>query len=88
MKSLAEALIEAVAFLELSGDAVIDPGLAVQAMESISHSLENASEQEKQALLNYCHDQAERLFTASGDEDQKRRDFYQHFAEAMGLTDP
>ena len=87
MKSLAQALVEAVAFLELSGDAVVDPDSAVQAMESISHSLRNASEEEKHALLDYCHNQAEKLLGARGDNDQKRRDFYQQFAEAMGLTE-
>lgn len=82
MKSLAQALVEAVAFLELSGDEVVDPDSAVQAIESISHSLRNASEQERQALLDYCRSEAQKLAT-----DQKRRDFYQQFGEAMGLTE-
>jgi hypothetical protein len=82
MKSLAQALVEAVAFLELSGDEVVDPDSAVQAMESIGHSLRNASEQEKQAVLDYCRSQAEKLAA-----DEKRRDFYQQFGEAMGLTE-
>lgn len=58
MKSLAQALVEAVAFLELSEDEVIDPDSAVQAMESVSHSLQTASVQEKRALLDYCHGQS------------------------------
>jgi len=86
MKSLAQALVEAVAFLELSSDQVVDPDLAVQAMESISHSLQSASERERQAVLDYCHSQAEKLAATWDSADQKRRAFYQQFGEAMGLT--
>ena len=57
MKSLAETIVEDVAFLELCGDEVIDPDSAVQAMESISHILRNASEEERRALFDYCQGQ-------------------------------
>jgi hypothetical protein len=52
------------AFLELSGDEVIDPDSAVQALESISHSLRKASDEEKKALLTYCREQVSRLSSA------------------------
>ena len=87
MKSLAEAIVESAAFLELSGDEVIDPDSAVQALESMSHSVRSASEQEKRALLDYCRDQASKLDGARSPQDEKRRDFYRGFGEALGLTD-
>jgi hypothetical protein len=87
MKSLASALVEVAAFLELSGDQVVDPDSAVQALESISHSLRNASRDEKQAVLDYCRDQATKLSSVRDLQAHKRRDFYRGFGEALGLTD-
>jgi hypothetical protein len=87
MKSLAKAIVESAAFLELSGDEVIDPDSAVQAIESISHSLQSASDQEKRALLDYCRDQASKLGDARSPQEEKRRDFYCGFGEALGLPD-
>jgi len=80
MKSLAKALVEAVAFLELSGDEVVDPDSAVRALEWIAECLKSASESEKQALLDYCQEKA-----ASGTE--KQQEFYKTFSVAMGLVD-
>jgi len=87
MKSLAEAVVESAAFLELSGDGVIDPDSAVRALESISHSLRNASDEEKRALLDYCREHAAKPSDARSPEEQKRRDFYREFGEASGLID-
>lgn len=86
MKSLAEAIVEAAAFLELSGDEVVNPDFAVQALESISGVLRGASSEEKQAILDYCRDQASQLKDARSHQEQRRRDFYSGFDEAMGLT--
>jgi len=82
MKMLAEALVEAAAFLELSGDDVVHPDAAVQAMESIVASLARASDAEKAAVLAYC-----RLRANEPSHDARRRDFYQGFGESFGLTD-
>ena len=87
MKSLAEALVESAAFIELSGDEVIDPDSAVQALESIAHSLGAASEEEKNALLEYCRKKAAALAGAKNEPDVKRRDFYLEFGENIGLID-
>jgi len=87
MKSLAKALVESAAFLELSGDELIDPYSAVQALESISHSLQDASDEEKCALIDYCREQDSRLSDTRGSQDERRRDFYRGFGEAFGLTE-
>jgi hypothetical protein len=84
-KSLAEAVVEAASFMELSSDEVIDPDSALQALESISHSLQTASDREIQALLRYCRDRATTL-AGEGEQAEKRRAFYRQFGEAMGLT--
>ena len=86
-RSLAQAIVEAAAFLELSTDDVINPDSAVQALESISHSLKSASDTEKKALLDYCREQAAKLGEAGGEDMQKRKDFYEQFEDAMGLGD-
>jgi hypothetical protein len=87
MKALAEALVESAAFLELSGNEVISPDAAVRALESITATLDKASENEKKALLDYCREQATTLRGAQTDQDRKRRDFYLGFEEAFGLID-
>jgi len=80
MKSLAKGIVDSAAFLELSGEDVVDPDCAVRALESIAHCLQHASEAEKLAVLEYCHEQA------AGVDDDRRKDFYEHFGDAMGLT--
>ena len=86
MNSLAKAIVESAAFLEFSGDEVIDPDSAVQALESMSHSLCSASEAEKRAVLEYCRQELSRLSAAETPQNQKLHDFYQGFGEAMGLS--
>lgn len=50
MKHLAKAMVDALAFLELSGDDVIDPDNAVQAMEMLAATLRDCSPDERKAL--------------------------------------
>jgi hypothetical protein len=79
MRSLVKALVDLAAFLELSEDGVIDPDEAVRALESMTHCLQNASEEEKRAVLDYCQEQASA-------ETGRRREFFQGFGAAVGLT--
>ena len=81
------SVVEAVEFLELSGDQVVDPDAAVNAMESIGQLLQCASEEEKRALLEYCRSQAAKLAGARSEQDVRRKNFYQEFANNMGLID-
>jgi hypothetical protein len=39
MKALARSVIEALLFLEMSGDDIVDPDSALRAMENIAHEL-------------------------------------------------
>ena len=87
MKSLAQAVVESAAFLELSGDGVVDPDAAVQAQEAIASALDEASEEEKKELLSYCRECAARISTSASPADLKRRDFYLGFGEAFGITE-
>jgi hypothetical protein len=87
MKSLAKALVEAAGFIELSGDDVVNPDAAVQALESIAHAVGAASKEEKNALLEYCRIRAKALAAASGELDQRRRTFYVEFGGNFGLLD-
>jgi len=87
MKSLAQAVVESAAFLELSGDDVIDPDAAVQAQEAIVSALDEATDEEKKALLFYCRECAAQILTSASPTDLKKRDFYLGFGEAFGITD-
>ncbi len=50
MKTLARALINAAAFLELSGEQALDPGGAVAALEEIAFTLAHCTPEEKETL--------------------------------------
>ena len=66
MKALCQAIIEAACFLELSGDDTLNPDAAVKALEDISAALLSATDQEKQAFISACQDEALRLQSISG----------------------
>jgi hypothetical protein len=85
MDAIAEALIDTAAFLELSGDDVIKPDAAIQALESIATSLADASAEEKKALLDLCVARAIALKDSDDPELEKKREFYLGFGEAFGL---
>jgi hypothetical protein len=50
MQHLAKAVVDAFAFLELSGDTEIDPDAAVQAMEMLTHDLRACFPEARAAL--------------------------------------
>jgi hypothetical protein len=83
MQTLAKALIDAAAFLELSGDDVIHPDAAVRALESIGATLQSASPSELSAVRAALSDliAAERAGLARAD----RLQFYEQFFEGFGL---
>lgn len=83
--ALARALIDAVAFLELSDDDTVDPDSAVKAMESIAWNLNKCSRQDKQvlkeALAELVHEEKKSF---------KRQDclqFYEGFMDSFHLED-
>jgi hypothetical protein len=85
MKHLAKALVDAVAFLELSSDDVIDPDSAVKAMEMIAATLQNASDEEVEALAQAA--MAELNAQAAKDAPEEVIDFYENFLVDFGLEE-
>jgi hypothetical protein len=85
MKSLARALITAVAFLELSSDEVVDADAAVEVLEQIGQDLSRCSDDEKAALkkiLSRLH--AEEQLNESRPE---VLEFFETFLASFGLED-
>jgi hypothetical protein len=83
MITLAKALIQAAAFLELSSDDAVSPDYSVQALESIGHSLHSASPEELAAIRTAFQE-----LRAAEQAGQARADvlrFYSEFMESFGL---
>jgi hypothetical protein len=78
MKALARAVIDAMAFLELSDEPAVDDDAAVQAMEMLAADLQDCSMEEKGALREVL---AEYIAGSRG----KRKRFYATFMADAGL---
>ena len=78
MKSLAEAVVDAMAFLELSDDATVNEDAAVSMLEQLSGILQKASEDELAAI-------EEALTKAKRGTKGKVREFYDKFFPNCGL---
>jgi hypothetical protein len=77
---LVRVIAEQAAFLELSGDDVVDPDSAVAQLEAIASALQalSVSEQQQFALLTRQ--------LADHQKDQRRADFFRNLAPHLGLT--
>jgi len=83
MRALASAVVEALAFLELSDDDQVDSAAAVGAMEAIVARLKDATEEELRALrAAVLHENNERNKLNA---DEHVLDFYENFFEHFGL---
>ncbi len=83
MKALARAVINAVAFLDLSAEDGLDSETAVQALDEISYNLSYCSEEEIQALSEVLEEMRQ-----SEIEDGPRQEmieFLTTFLSAFGL---
>lgn len=85
MKTLAKALIEIAAFVELSGDDVIDPDLAVRALESMANTLHSASPEELVAIRAALSEMIAMERAGWARKDVLR--FYERFLEDSGFED-
>jgi hypothetical protein len=85
MKTLAKALIQAAAFLELSGEDVITLDGSVKVLEDIAAILQSASPEELSAIREALQEMtvAERARYARPDVLR----FYEQFLEWNGLSD-
>jgi hypothetical protein len=78
-------VIDACAFLELSGDDVVAPDAAVKQLESITATLQDElSEDERREFISYCEDLARRE-RAAGWSSKERITFVKRLPEYMGL---
>jgi len=85
MKHLAKAVVDAMAFLELSEDEVIDPDSAVKAMEMIAATLQDASDEEVEALRQAA--MAELNAQSAVNAPEEVIDFYENFLVDLGLEE-
>ena len=81
MTTLAQALLDLAAFLELSADDVVDPDSVVAAMEDAAATLQRATAEERNALRTAAKALAKET------TDPARRKFYRGFMDAIGLDE-
>ena len=74
-------VVDMMAFLELSGDEVVDPDAAVSCLENISGELQRLDGANRRVFLNHVKKQAAR------EQDQRRKEFLQSLPEAAGLME-
>jgi hypothetical protein len=81
MNHLAKAVVDAFAFLELSGDDVVDPDDAVGAMEMLTAELRECSSAERQALADAAS--AEHAAQIAAGAPAETLEFYETFVENL-----
>jgi 5'-deoxynucleotidase YfbR-like HD superfamily hydrolase len=85
MKALAQAVVHAFVFLELSDDEAVDSDAAVDAMEMLAADLQECSEEEKAALEKAVSEELKAQMARKAPK--KVLDFYKNFMENLGLED-
>ena len=85
MITLAKALIQAAAFIELSSDDTVNPDDAVRALEDIAATLQSASPDEVAAIRAALQELIAEERASFARADALR--FYEHFLESVGLAD-
>ena len=86
MENIVRALLTTAAFLELSGDEVVDQDAAVQALEQMSGHLQLAGEAEREVIARVAKECAAEARAKSTDG-AAAANFYDSFVESMGLDD-
>lgn len=87
MKSLAHAVINLAAFIELSSDDAINSDAAVQALEQLASDLENAESEEIEHLEAVIRQKLFELGEERTPEQEKLAEFYSNFLEDFRLPD-
>lgn len=85
MQHLAKAIVEALAFLELSGEDMVDPEAAVRTMEVIAATLQGATQEERDAVVAAA--MLELNAQSANDAPEEMLDFYEHLAADLGLEE-
>jgi hypothetical protein len=84
-KTLMRAVAESAAFVELSGDDIIDPDAAVAHMEQLGAVLQELSTEERKELESFLVSMSESEKKAHGN--QERVDFFLMMAKNLQLTE-
>jgi hypothetical protein len=84
-RHLMEAIIQYAAFLELSGDEVINPDAAVRELESLASTLASLSQQERKIFIDFTTQYADK--EQRGNQPMKRVKFIRSIPESLGLTE-
>lgn len=79
---LMQIVVDELAFLEMSGDDVVDPDAAVRQLEGIAALLQELPSAERRQFLGFVKEQADR---AARDEDRLLVEFLRKLPEALGL---
>jgi hypothetical protein len=82
---LMKAIIRSAAFLELSGDDILNPDAAVRELESLSHDLQMLSPAERRELVDFALRYAEE--EARMGQPQRRVEFIRSLPQALGFMD-
>jgi hypothetical protein len=82
MNPIFDAVLEALAALELHAGEAFDERLAIKAMENVASILQNADEDVRARLANRA------AALAANSDDPERKGFFEEFAVAFGLIDP
>ncbi len=85
MKTLSKVIVDVAAFLELSGDEVIDPDSAIKTMEMIRSELKEATPEEKKAIAAAAT--AAAVSACSRDASEVEIEFFEEFMENFDILD-
>ena len=85
MHTLAKALLDTLAYLELSPDDVVDRETALKAMDTIAAALQSATEEEREALATVAMSELNRR--SAEDAPEEILDFYEHILADLGLEE-
>lgn len=85
MKSLARAVVNAAAYLELADESAVDPDLATQALEEIAYNLSYCTDEEKSAIADVLADM--RAAEVENGVRSNMLDFLDTFLVSFGLVD-
>jgi hypothetical protein len=84
-KNLMTVVVETLAFLELSGDDVLNPDAALSQLEGAAATLDLLSPAEKAELVKFIRDYADEEEREKGP--RERIDFFRAIPENFGLLD-
>ena len=85
MKTLANTIVDIARFIELSSDEIIDPDAAVQALEMMIASLQEATEDEKGAMASAVSTAMDTARERGASVDEL--EFYGEFISGIGIDD-